>query len=144
MSILRSCSVTTRISSISGPSGFVLVPIREGADFTLYRGRQRGNPSPVLAIALSAEQPSPQTVQITMKGPSLNRSGVVDRPSSRDSRSRTILIVDDSDTVRGSVPAVLESQTGWQVCGEATDGVDAIRKARKGRTMKLPRIELVF
>src|SRR6266446_9916473 len=63
MSILRSCSVTTRISSISGPSGFVLVPIREGADFTLYRGRQRGNPSPVLAIALTAEQPSPQSLR---------------------------------------------------------------------------------
>src|SRR5229473_6655346 len=60
MSILRSCNVTTRMSSISGPSGFVLVPIREGADFTLYRGRQRGNPSPVLVVALTAEQPSPQ------------------------------------------------------------------------------------
>ncbi len=79
-----------------------------------------------------------------MKCPSLNRSVVVDRPSSRDSRSRTILIVDDSDTVRGSVRAVLESQTGWQVCGEATDGVDAIEKARKGGTMKLQRVVFVY
>src|SRR5713101_2942074 len=63
MSILRSRNVTTRMSSISGPSGLVLVPIREGADFTLYRGRQRGNPSPVLAIALTAEQPSPQSLR---------------------------------------------------------------------------------
>src|SRR6266852_1649746 len=63
MSILRSCNVTTRMSSISGPSGLVQVPIREGADFTLYRGRQRGNPSPVLAIALTAEQPSPQSLR---------------------------------------------------------------------------------
>src|SRR5712671_1432044 len=63
MSILRSCNLMTRMSSISGPSGFVLVPIREGADFTLYRGRQRGNPSPVLAIALTAEQPSPQSLR---------------------------------------------------------------------------------
>ncbi len=78
-----------------------------------------------------------------MKCPSLNRSVVVDRPSSRDSRSRTILIVDDSDTVRGSVRAVLESQTGWQVC-EATDGVDAIEKARKGGTMKLQRVVFVL
>src|SRR5271170_6590953 len=51
------------MSSLSGPSGYELVPLREGADFTLYRGRQYGNPSPVLAIALSAEQPSPQSVQ---------------------------------------------------------------------------------
>src|SRR5437762_5923867 len=42
------------------PSEYVLDPLREGADFTLYRGRQRGNPSPVLVVALTAEQPSPQ------------------------------------------------------------------------------------
>ena len=58
-------------------------------------------------------------------------SSVIDCPSSRDSRSRTILIVDDSNSVRGSVRAVLESQAGWEVCGEATNGVDAIEKARE-------------
>ncbi|MGC1450188.1 MAG: sigma 54-interacting transcriptional regulator [Candidatus Sulfotelmatobacter sp.] len=42
------------------PSGYVLEPLREGADFTLYRGRQHGNPLPLLALALAAEQPSPQ------------------------------------------------------------------------------------
>src|SRR5229473_3018612 len=46
--------------SVTELSGYVLEPIREGADFTLYRGRQHGNPSPVLALALAAEQPSPQ------------------------------------------------------------------------------------
>src|SRR5580692_10937322 len=51
------------MSFLPGPSGYELVPFREGADFTLYRGRQYGNPSPVLAIALSEEQPSPQSVQ---------------------------------------------------------------------------------
>ena len=45
------------------PSGYVLEPLREGADFTLYRGRQHGNPSPVLAVALTAEQPSPQSLR---------------------------------------------------------------------------------
>src|SRR5260370_34971959 len=49
--------------SSSEPSGYVLVPLREGADFTLYRGRQNGNPSPVLAIALSAEHPPLQIVR---------------------------------------------------------------------------------
>jgi PAS domain S-box-containing protein len=38
----------------------VLAHLREGPDFTLYRGREHGNTSPVLAVALSAEQPSPQ------------------------------------------------------------------------------------
>jgi hypothetical protein len=51
------------MSSMTAPSGYVLEPLREGVDFTLYRGRQHGNPSPVLAIALSAEQPSPQSLQ---------------------------------------------------------------------------------
>ena len=46
--------------SMTGPSGYVLELLREGADFTLYRGRQHGNPSPVLVVALTAEQPSPQ------------------------------------------------------------------------------------
>jgi PAS domain S-box-containing protein len=45
------------------PSGYVLEPFREGPDFTLYRGRQYGNPSPVLAVALAAEQPSPQSLR---------------------------------------------------------------------------------
>src|SRR5437879_9390153 len=35
----------------------------EAPNLTLYRGRQHGNPSPVLAISLSAEQPSPQTLR---------------------------------------------------------------------------------
>src|ERR1700757_222756 len=46
--------------SMTEPSGYVLESLREGPDFTLYRGRQNGNSSPVLAIALTAEHPSPQ------------------------------------------------------------------------------------
>jgi PAS domain S-box-containing protein len=41
-------------------SAYVLEPIREGPDFTLYRGRQHGDSSRVLAVALAAEHPSPQ------------------------------------------------------------------------------------
>ncbi|MBR0750419.1 AAA family ATPase [Bradyrhizobium japonicum] len=46
-------------------SGYVLVPLRESADFTLYRGRKHDDPSPVLAIALF-EQPSPQSIKRLM------------------------------------------------------------------------------
>ena len=49
--------------SITESSGYVLEPLREGADLTLYRGRQHGNPSPVLVVALAAEQPSPQALR---------------------------------------------------------------------------------
>jgi hypothetical protein len=55
--------VATRMSSISGPSGYTLEPVREAVDFTLYRGRQQGNASSVLAVALAAEQPSPQSLR---------------------------------------------------------------------------------
>jgi hypothetical protein len=55
--------VATRMGSMSPPSEYVLEAVRKGPDFTLYRGRQRGNQSPVLAIALSAELPSPQSLR---------------------------------------------------------------------------------
>ena len=55
--------MATRMSSLSGPSGYELVPLREGADFILYRGKQHGNPSPVLVVALASEQPSPQSLR---------------------------------------------------------------------------------
>jgi PAS domain S-box-containing protein len=53
------------MSPIPGLSGYVLVPLRESADFTLYRGRKHDDPSPVLAIALF-EQPSPQSIRRLM------------------------------------------------------------------------------
>src|SRR3984885_1675140 len=62
MNIPMSCSVATRMPPIPGLSGYVLVPLRESADFTLYRGRRHDDPSPVLAIALS-EKPSPQSIR---------------------------------------------------------------------------------
>jgi len=37
---------------------YILEPLREEAGFTLYRGRELGNPMPILALA--AEQPSPR------------------------------------------------------------------------------------
>ena len=43
---------------------------------------------------------------------------------------KSILIVDDSDTVRNITRLFLESQADLQVCGEAVDGVDGIEKAK--------------
>jgi PAS domain S-box-containing protein len=56
-------AVASGIPSGAESSGYVLVPLREGADFTLYRGREHGNPSPVLVVALTGEQPSPQSLR---------------------------------------------------------------------------------
>ena len=42
-----------------------------------------------------------------------------------------ILIADDSDMVRRGVVRILASVTNWEVCGEARDGSEALRKARE-------------
>ena len=44
-------------------SEYLLEPLREGADFTFYRGRQRGVQTPILAVAVAAERPSPQSLR---------------------------------------------------------------------------------
>src|SRR6266404_1774894 len=68
MSAPVGATMAARMTSMKASSDYVLAdyvlePLREGGDFTLYRGRQHGNPSPVLLIALSAEQPSPQSLR---------------------------------------------------------------------------------
>ena len=44
-------------------SQYTLEPIRVSAEFTLYRARQHGNPSPLLSVAPSAEPPPPQILR---------------------------------------------------------------------------------
>ena len=41
-----------------------------------------------------------------------------------------LLVVDDHEVVRQGVRAVLTQYVGWEVCGEAVDGEDAIAKAK--------------
>jgi hypothetical protein len=41
---------------MTASSEYVLGALSKGEDFTLYRGRQEGNASPVLVVAVSAEQ----------------------------------------------------------------------------------------
>jgi len=45
--------------------------------------------------------------------------------------SKNILVVDDSDVTRRITRLFLEMQIGFEVCGEAVDGVDAIEKAKE-------------
>jgi DNA-binding NarL/FixJ family response regulator len=44
--------------------------------------------------------------------------------------SKSILIVDDSETSRKVTRLFLESQTDLEVCGEAVNGLDGIEKAK--------------
>src|ERR1700675_4341671 len=43
--------------------------------------------------------------------------------------TKYILLVDDSELIRLATRHFLESQTGFKVCGEAVDGIDALEKA---------------
>jgi DNA-binding NarL/FixJ family response regulator len=40
-----------------------------------------------------------------------------------------ILIADDHSLVRKVLKATLENHSGWQVCGQAADGLEAVQKA---------------
>ena len=44
--------------------------------------------------------------------------------------NKSILIADDSKTIRAATRHFVERETEFTVCGEAIDGVDAIEKAR--------------
>lgn len=44
-----------------------------------------------------------------------------------------ILVADDHEMVRKGLRTVLESKPGWQICGEAEDGRQAVNKARELR-----------
>jgi hypothetical protein len=62
----------------------MLEPLRKGVDFTLYRGRMRGSQTPVLAVALGAEQESPQGLRRLEHEYSLAAAGSQERLQSRD------------------------------------------------------------
>jgi two-component system invasion response regulator UvrY len=42
-----------------------------------------------------------------------------------------ILIVDDHEVVRQGVRSILQAQPKWEVCGEASDGHEAVNLAKK-------------
>jgi DNA-binding NarL/FixJ family response regulator len=44
-----------------------------------------------------------------------------------------ILIADDHEIVRRGIRALIENHPGWEVCAEASDGRDAVEKARELR-----------
>jgi len=48
-------------------------------------------------------------------------------------RSLSILVVDDHEEVRQGICALLSSRAGWLICGEASDGIEAIEKAKRLR-----------
>src|ERR1700730_8913649 len=60
---------------------------------------------------------------------------------------KCILIVDDNARIRRLIRDLLERESGFEVCGEAVDGYDAIEKAQKLKPdliildMSMPRMD---
>jgi len=46
---------------------------------------------------------------------------------------KRILVVDDNAPIRGLVREFIESRPGFEICGEATDGLEGIEKGRELR-----------
>ena len=61
MNTLRRCNGVGEYALHDRAFGYALEPLREGPDFAVYRGRLRGDPTPVLAVAPAAERPSPRS-----------------------------------------------------------------------------------
>jgi len=48
-------------------------------------------------------------------------------------RSLSILVVDDHEEVRKGIRALLSERADWLICGEASDGIEAIERAKRLR-----------
>jgi DNA-binding NarL/FixJ family response regulator len=46
---------------------------------------------------------------------------------------KRILVVDDNAPIRGLVREFIEARPGFEICGEATDGVEGVQKGRELR-----------
>ena len=54
--------MTTRVISAAEDGDYQLEPLREWADFTLYRGSEQRSHMPILAVAINAERPSTRSL----------------------------------------------------------------------------------
>ena len=61
-------------------------------------------------------------------------SGQRSAPEPEDvARVKTVLVVDDVESERTAIRTAIESRTKFRVCGEASNGVEAIRRANELR-----------
>jgi signal transduction histidine kinase len=85
-------------ASMTELSGYVLVEtLREGGEFTLYRGWQHGNPLPVLVLTPVAEQPTPASLkQLEAMNPVTDRPREMLIRSSEHESDKVLVAVQDS------------------------------------------------
>jgi CheY-like chemotaxis protein len=88
---------------------------------------------PAAAELSDSIDPMPDSRQsVNVQAPFSPRPARDDAPERQDdAQTSTILIVDDSQFERNVIRSAVEGLTRFRVCGEAGDGVDAIKKARE-------------
>jgi two-component system NarL family sensor kinase len=79
-------------------------------------------------LPLSLQEPNVPAESLSAADLLSSRSGEASISHRNVSRKR-ILIADDHEMLRRGVRAMLEKVTEWEICGEAVDGRDAVKKA---------------
>src|ERR1700684_3051693 len=99
---------------MAAASEYVLEPIRDNAEFTLYRGLQHGSPSPVLLLAPTAEQPLAHSLRRLEHEYSLavelDPAWAAKPVALNRHEGRTILVLEDP----GGEPQIGRAQSGLQ------------------------------
>jgi two-component system nitrate/nitrite response regulator NarL len=65
--------------------------------------------------------------------PSYNRCSYKEKGPYGESMVARILLADDFEIVRRGIRALLEGSAGWEICGEAANGQEAVEKTRELR-----------
>jgi PAS domain S-box-containing protein len=96
---------------------------------TLEISSRPGHGTRVIAKLPRAEAQAAAPAPQVKHGATAARVAPVEKKRSQGRRARKrILIADDHEMLRQGVRNLLESETDWEVCGEAVDGKDAVEK----------------
>jgi PAS domain S-box-containing protein len=93
--------------------------------------RSRPNDGTVVTATLPTQQPQAAAGSEPAAGDTSSTASdsVVISISNRKASRKQILIADDHEMLRRGLRAMLEKEADWEICGEATDGRDAVEKA---------------
>jgi two-component system NarL family sensor kinase len=123
-----------RLSSTEGPSLGVGIPgMRErlrqlGGQLEVEFGSQGTRVHAILPVGVLRQQPADQQ-SLDLAHP----AATVENESTPADSRRQILIADDHPVIRHGLRRLIEGQEEWNICGEAEEGAEAVRKTKELR-----------